>query len=271
MSEQARPVLLPGQYCVLLPTYNERESLPGMVARLREAVPQAHVLVIDDASPDGTGHVADALAADDEQVHVLHRDAKEGLGRAYVAGFASAIERGFLALVQIDADGSHQPEQLHRLVAATPTADVVIGSRWVSGGSVQNWPMHRKALSLGGNLFVRLALGIPVRDATAGFRVYRVEALSAMGIDDVASAGYCFQVDLTLRAVDRGLTVTEVPIDFVERVQGVSKMGTSIVGEALVRVSLWGVQRRARQLRTAVTAGVVARPRRPWRPERSRS
>lgn len=254
MTDRSWPPLAHDELCILLPTYNERESLPSMVPRLRVAVPQAHLLIIDDASPDGTGEIAQEMAGGDDLVHVLHRPVKEGLGRAYAAGFGWAMSERFTAVVQIDADGSHQPEQLPSLIKAAARADVVIGSRWVRGGSVRNWPLHRKALSLGGNLFVRIALGIPVRDATAGFRVYRVDALRAMGVDAVASAGYCFQVDLTLRAVDRNLTVREVPIEFVERVQGVSKMGTSIVAEALVRVSAWGVQRRVRQLRLALTA-----------------
>lgn len=249
MIERSRHRITPDQVCILLPTYNERESLPPMVARLRGVVPEAHILVIDDASPDGTGRLAEGLASSDDRVHVLHRRAKQGLGRAYVAGFGWALDQGFPAVVQMDADGSHQPEELRSLLDAAADADLVIGSRWVRGGSVRNWPLHRKALSLGGNLFVRVALGIPVRDATAGFRVYRVDALQSMGVADVASAGYCFQVDLTLRAVDRGLAVREVPIEFVERVHGVSKMGTSIVAEALVRVSLWGVERRMGQLR----------------------
>ncbi|MGB5951661.1 MAG: polyprenol monophosphomannose synthase [Ornithinimicrobium sp.] len=248
MTERSWRPLAPDQLCILLPTYNERESLPLMVARLQDVVPHAQILVIDDASPDGTGRLADELASTHKRVNVLHREAKDGLGRAYVAGFGWAVEHGFTAVVQIDADGSHQPEELPSLVAAAARADLVIGSRWVPGGSVRNWALHRRALSLGGNLFVRLALGIPVRDATAGFRIYRVDALRAMGVADIASAGYCFQVDLTLRAVDRGLVVREVPIEFVERVQGVSKMGTSIVAEALVRVSLWGVERRIGQL-----------------------
>ncbi len=261
MTNRSWQSLAPESLCVLLPTYNERESLPSMVSRLRHVVPQAQLLIIDDASPDRTGEIAEEMARGDGLVHVLHRPAKEGLGRAYAAGFAWAISEGFVAVVQIDADGSHQPKQLRSLIEAAARADVVIGSRWVPGGSVRNWPPHRKALSLGGNLFVRVALGIPVRDATAGFRVYRVDALQAMGVSTVASAGYCFQVDLTLRAVDRNLTVVEVPIEFVERVQGVSKMGTSIVAEALVRVSAWGVQRRVRQLQrvfTALAAGQAA-------------
>jgi dolichol-phosphate mannosyltransferase len=249
MSHLDRPALV--RVCALLPTYNERESLPLVVSRLRVSVPDVDVLVLDDSSPDGTGVLADTLAAADPAVHVLHRPSKEGLGPAYLAGFAWARERGYDAVVEIDADGSHQPEQLPALLEAAARADVVIGSRWVTGGAVRNWPRHRRALSRGGNLYARVALGIPVRDATAGFRVYRSDALDTMDLHQVASQGYCFQVDLTLRALDRGLSVVEVPIEFVEREVGASKMGGEIVREALARVTLWGVQRRARQLRTA--------------------
>lgn len=233
--------------CVMLPTYNEIENLPGMVSRLRACVPEATLLVLDDNSPDGTGALADELAAGDDSIIVMHRAGKEGLGRAYIAGLGWAREHDFTAAVQIDADGSHQPEQLPALLAAADRADVVIGSRWVPGGAVRNWPVHRKALSLGGNLFVRAALGIPIRDATAGFRVYRLSSLDSVGLHHVASQGYCFQVDLTLRAIDAGLRITEVPIEFIEREHGVSKMGTTIVREALLRVTMWGVQRRIRQ------------------------
>ena len=230
--------------CIMLPTYNEIQNLPGMVRRLRATVPEATIVVLDDSSPDGTGVLADDLAAADSHVRVLHRPRKEGLGPAYMQGLGWARANGYQAAVQIDADGSHQPEQLPSLLSAAGHADVVIGSRWVPGGAVRNWPMHRKALSLGGNLFVRVALGIPIRDATAGFRVYRLDALDSMHLHDVASQGYCFQVDLTLRAHDAGLRIVEVPIEFIEREHGNSKMGTSIVTEALVRVSAWGVQRR---------------------------
>ncbi len=235
--------------CVCVPTYNEVGNLEMIVRRIRAAVPTADVLVLDDHSPDGTGELADRLAAEDPQVHVLHRPGKQGLGPAYLAGFRWADERGYDAVVEIDADGSHQPEQLPSLLAAAADADVVVGSRWVPGGSVHNWPLHRRILSVGANTYARLALGIDVRDATAGFRVYRLSALRAMDTHDVASQGYCFQVDLTLRAVDRGLTVVEVPVAFVEREVGTSKMDDSIVREAAVRVGVWGVQRRARQLR----------------------
>ena len=157
--------------------------------------------MLDDNSPDGTGEVADALAAADPQVHVLHRAGKEGLGAAYLAGFGWALDAGYDAVVEMDADGSHRPEHLPAMLAAAEHADAVIGSRWVRGGSVVNWPLHRKALSVGGNLYVKVLLGMPVNDATAGYRVYRVEALRAMGLDDVESLGYCFQTDLTWRAV----------------------------------------------------------------------
>jgi dolichol-phosphate mannosyltransferase len=237
--------------CVLIPTYNEAASLPGVVARLRTAVPDVDVLVLDDNSPDGTGRLADAIAATDSQVHVMHRPGKAGLGKAYLAGFRWAAERGYDAVVEMDADGSHLPEQLPALLAAAAEADVVIGSRWVPGGAIHHWPATRKALSLAGNLYARTLLGIRVQDATGGYRVYRVDALRQMGLEDVASAGYCFQIDLTLRAVDRGLAVTEVPIDFVERETGQSKMGRPIVVEALRRVTAWGLARRAQQLRSA--------------------
>ncbi|MCK0113219.1 polyprenol monophosphomannose synthase [Ornithinimicrobium sp. F0845] len=237
-----------GRVLVLIPTYNEKDSLPGVIARVRQSQPRVDVLVLDDNSPDGTGVIAERLSATDPQVHVLHRADKEGLGRAYLAGFGWAQERGYDAVVEMDADGSHQPEQLGGLLAAAEHADLVIGSRWVPGGATHNWPHTRNALSRGANLYARAALGVPVRDATAGYRVYRTSALQAMDLDGVASQGYCFQVDLTLRAVDRGLRVVEVPIDFVEREIGSSKMDGTIVREALGRVTLWGLQRRSAQV-----------------------
>jgi len=196
-----------GKIVVLIPTYNERENLPLIVSRVRAAVPEADVVVLDDSSPDGTGAVADELAADDGQVRVLHRKSKDGLGAAYLAGFAWALDRGYDVLVEMDADGSHQPEQLPTLLAALADADLVLGSRWVPGGSVVNWPLLRKALSVGANAYTRLLLGMPVGDATGGFRAYRASALCILDLHDVASAGYCFQVDLVWRAVRRGLVV----------------------------------------------------------------
>lgn len=238
---------------VLIPTYNERENLPGIVSRVRASVPEADVLVLDDASPDGTGELADELAAADSQVHVLHRNGKQGLGKAYIAGFEWGLERGYDAMVEMDADGSHQPEQLPQLLAAIADADVVIGSRWIRGGAVRNWPASRKVLSVGANLYTKVLLGMSVNDATAGFRVYRASALRAMGLQGVESQGYCFQVDLTMRAVRSGLRVVEVPITFVEREVGVSKMGRDIITEALVNVTKWGVQHRAGQAKELVT------------------
>lgn len=234
---------------VLIPTYNERETLPTIVERVRREVPEVDVCVLDDNSPDGTGAVADELAGGDDQVHVLHRAGKEGLGAAYLHGFAWALEQGYDAVVEMDADGSHRPEDLRRLLAAAEDADLVIGSRWVPGGSVVNWPTHRKVLSVGGNIYTRVLLGMSVHDATAGYRVYRAEALRGLDLHSVESAGYCFQVDLTRRAVAAGLVVVEVPITFVEREIGQSKMDQSIVRESLGRITVWGVQRRAEQVR----------------------
>ena len=239
-----------GKVVVLIPTYNERENLPLIVSRTRVAVPEADVLVLDDNSPDGTGAVADALAADDTSVHVLHRLAKEGLGAAYLAGFAWALDHGYDVLVEMDADGSHQPEQLPTLLGALAGADVVLGSRWVQGGSVVNWPLHRKALSLGGNVYTRVLLGMPIGDATGGYRAYRASALRSMNLHEVASQGYCFQVDLVWRAVRRGLIVVEVPITFVERTIGDSKMSQGIVGESLRNITKWGAGYRLGQVRS---------------------
>ncbi|MFY0409497.1 polyprenol monophosphomannose synthase [Solicola sp. PLA-1-18] len=236
---------------VVVPTYDEAENVASIVGRVRAAQPHVHVLVVDDASPDGTGDIADALAAADPQVHVLHRAGKEGLGAAYLAGFDWGREHGYDVLVEMDADGSHQPEQLGRLLDRLDAgADLVLGSRWVPGGSVENWPRRREVLSRGGNVYTRLALGISVRDATGGYRAFRRTTLEAIGLDDVASQGYCFQVDLVRRTLGAGLQVAEVPITFVERVHGTSKMSGSIVREALWRVTVWGLERPGRWLRS---------------------
>jgi dolichol-phosphate mannosyltransferase len=240
-----------GRVAVIIPTYNERGNLEPITARLRTAVPGADLLVVDDNSPDGTGEIADKLAAGDPHVHVLHRPGKGGLGAAYIAGFGWAMERGYGVLVEFDADGSHQPEQLPSLISALDRADLVIGSRWVPGGTVQNWPRSREILSRGGNTYARLMLGIKVRDATAGFRAYRASALEAIGIAGVLSQGYCFQIDLVLRVLRAGLTVTEVPITFIERTEGTSKMSRAIVAEALWRVTQWGVAGRLRRRQKA--------------------
>jgi dolichol-phosphate mannosyltransferase len=237
-----------GGVLVIIPTYNESESLPGVVERVRAAVPDADVLIADDNSPDGTGRLADAMASADDRVHVLHRADKEGLGKAYLAGFAWGLERGYDVLVEMDADGSHRPEELPRLLAQIPHADIVLGSRWVPGGSVVNWPVSRRVLSQGGSLYTRLALGIPTRDATGGYRAYRASALRELDLASVTSNGYCFQIDLLWRGLQRGLIVREVPITFVEREAGTSKMSGRIVREALVNVARWGASRRWAQV-----------------------
>jgi len=237
-----------GGVLVIIPTYNESESLPGVVERVRAAVPDADVLIADDNSPDGTGRLADAMASADDHVHVLHRAGKEGLGKAYLAGFAWGLERGYDVLVEMDADGSHRPEELPRLLAQIPHSDIVLGSRWVPGGSVVNWPVSRRVLSQGGSLYTRLALGIPTRDATGGYRAYRASALREMDLASVTSNGYCFQIDLLWRGLQRGLIVREVPITFVEREAGTSKMSGRIVREALVNVARWGASRRWAQV-----------------------
>jgi dolichol-phosphate mannosyltransferase len=246
-----------GRILVIVPTYNEAENVEPIVARIRAAVPEAHVLVADDNSPDGTGELADKLAAGDSHVHVLHRLGKEGLGAAYIAGFHWGLDNGYGVLVEHDADGSHQPEQLPRLLEALRTADLVLGSRYVPGGEVRNWPRSREILSRGGNIYTRLALGVPLQDATGGYRAFRRETLEGIGLDQVASAGYCFQVDLAWRAIKAGFRVVEVPITFVERERGQSKMSRSIVIEAMARVGRWGLAYRAQQLRGLLTGRKV--------------
>ena len=235
---------------VIIPTYNELENLPLIVGRVRASVPDAHVLVADDNSPDGTGDLADQLAGEDDHLHVLHRAGKEGLGAAYLAGFTWGLDAGYDVLVEMDADGSHQPEQLPRLLTALAGADLVLGSRWVAGGTVVNWPLSRKILSRGGNLWTRLMLGVPLKDATGGYRAFRAATLRGLDLDGVVSAGYCFQVDLAWRALKAGFRVVEVPITFIEREHGVSKMSQRIVLEALLLTTLWGLKHRTAQLRS---------------------
>lgn len=248
--EPDQPVPAPA-VLVVIPTYDERENLEPIVARVQASVPEAHILIVDDGSPDGTGAIADRLSAASPQIHVLHRTAKAGLGAAYIAGFGWALAQDqprFDLLIEMDADGSHAPEHLPELIAASAAADVVVGSRWVRGGQVVNWPRRREALSRTANLYTRLALGIGVRDSTAGFRAYRREVLEAIPLASVDSQGYCFQVDMTWRAAQEGFVIVEVPITFVERQYGESKMSGSIVREALLKVTAWGVARRRSQL-----------------------
>jgi dolichol-phosphate mannosyltransferase len=229
---------------IVMPTYNERQNLEGMASRVQESVPDAHLLVVDDNSPDGTGDLADKLAEADSRVHVMHRTEKAGLGRAYVAGFGWALENGYDLIVEMDADGSHRPEDLPKLLAEAERSDAVIGSRYVPGGTVVNWPRSREILSRGANVYNRLMLGVRIKDATGGYRVYRAETLRKIDLTSIDSAGYCFQIDMTLRVLQAGLVLTEVPITFVERELGASKMSNAVIVEAFTRVAQWGIDAR---------------------------
>jgi dolichol-phosphate mannosyltransferase len=247
-----------GRVLVIIPTYNEAENIRLITSRVRRAVPSVDILVADDNSPDGTGRIADELAATDNHIFVLHRPGKQGLGEAYKAGFAWARDKGYDVVVEMDADGSHAPEELTRLLDALRTADVVLGTRYVPGGSVHNWPLHRLFLSRGGNLYIRMALGMPFKDATGGYRAYRMAVLDRIDVGTVASQGYSFQVELAWRAHKHGFRITEVPITFTERELGASKMSSNIFREQLLRVTVWGVQAR----RDTVLNRLGRRPRR---------
>ncbi|SDH81988.1 polyprenol monophosphomannose synthase [Agrococcus jejuensis] len=235
---------------VLIPTYDEVESLPVTLARLFAAAPTVDVLVIDDASPDGTGALAESMAADDPRISVLHRPGKQGLGAAYVAGFLEGLARGYDVLVEMDADGSHPPERLPAMLDAVAAgADLVIGSRWMRGGSVVDWPLRRELLSRGANVYARAVLATHVHDMTAGYRAYRADLLRSIPLDEVRSQGYGFQIEMTLQALDAGGSVVEVPIAFREREAGVSKMSGAIIGEAFTKVAGWGAGRALARIR----------------------
>jgi dolichol-phosphate mannosyltransferase len=240
-----------GRVVMVIPTYDEALNIEWIVGRLRAAQPGVDVMIVDDNSPDGTGDIADKLAANDDQIRVVHRTEKAGLGAAYLHGFQDALAAGYDVIGEMDADGSHQPEQLQLLLTALAEADLVIGSRWVPGGSVVNWPKSRELLSRGGNLYVRLLLGSKVRDATAGYRLFRRTTLEAIDIESVESAGYVFQTDLAWRTIKAGLRVVEVPIEFIERVRGDSKMSGGVASESLKRITRWGLQERRDQVRAA--------------------
>ncbi len=238
-----------GRCVMVIPTYDESQNIEWIVGRLRTAQPGVDVMIVDDNSPDGTGDIADRLAAADDAVTVVHRTEKAGLGAAYLHGFAVALEAGYDVIGEMDADGSHQPEQLQRLIEALRTADLVIGSRYVPGGSVVNWPLRRLLLSRGGNLYVRLLLGIHVKDATAGYRLFRRATLEAIDLGSVRSTGYVFQTDMAHRTLRNGLRITEVPIEFIERVRGDSKMSGQVASESLRMITRWGLSERRAQLR----------------------
>ena len=234
----------------IIPTYNEKENLPIVVGRLRAAAPDVDILVVDDSSPDGTGQIADDMAAIDPQIHVMHRTVKNGLGGAYLAGFDWGLEAGYDVLIEMDADCSHQPEQLPSLVEAIRNgADLAIGSRYVPGGKIANWPVHREILSRGSNLYTRLVLGTKIKDITAGFRAYTRQALQRLNLDGIDSKGYVFQVDLAWRSEQANLKIVEVPITFVEREIGASKMTGNIIKDSMVKVTTWGLQARAAQIK----------------------
>ncbi len=228
---------------VIMPTYCETDTLPSTIRDLFEFNPHLSLLIVDDASPDGTGLVANNLATKDSRISVLHRASKDGLGPAYLAGFDWAMERDFDFLVEMDADGSHQSKDLIRMLEAAPGADLVIGSRWIRGGSVVNWPWYRKSISMFGNRYAGLLLGSKIKDLTAGFRVYRTSFLREMNLEEVSSQGYSFQVEMAYRAISAGGVVVESPITFLERTSGKSKMTPAIVFEALGRVTFWGAKR----------------------------
>jgi len=230
---------------VVIPTYCERESLAEIVRRIRSAQPGIHVLVVDDNSPDGTGEIADRLAANSPRVHVLHRPGKQGLGAAYRAGFAWALEHRYGYVFEFDADGSHQPEELGGFLELLDAgAGLVIGTRWMPGGVVRNWPMHRRALSRSGTAFARFMLRSRLRDITSGYRGFRAETLVAADYGSLVSQGYCFQIELAWRVELAGIPIAEQPITFVERAEGRSKMSIGIVLEAMVQVFGWGIRDR---------------------------
>ena len=232
---------------VVVPTYDEAGNVVELLQRLRAAVPHADILIVDDASPDGTAGMAEAVGRDLGQVSVLHRPGKEGLGPAYKAGFARALGDGYEVVVQMDADLSHDPDALPTLLAPLDAgvADIVIGSRYVAGGAIPAWPWHRRALSRFGNRYATTALGIHARDITSGYRAYLAPALVALDVPSVRADGYGFMIELAHRAARSGVRVTEVPITFADRVRGQSKMSARIVGEALLLVSWWGARDRA--------------------------
>ena len=226
----------------MMPTYNEAQSLASTVEGLLAELPSVDILIVDDNSQDGTADIADSLVKNHTRVSVIHRQSKLGLGPAYIEGFSQAFTNGYEIVVEMDADGSHQPQDLSRILNATNDADLVIGSRWVAGGSVQNWPISRLFLSRFGNLYARLMLGTRIFDMTSGFRAYKANFLQGLVSKPVSSQGYSFQVELAYRAAQSGV-VMEVPITFVERAEGRSKMTIAIVFEALVKIQLWGIKR----------------------------
>ena len=221
---------------IVVPTYNERANLPDLVRAIHDRLPEAHLLVVDDASPDGTGELADALAAEDDRIHVLHRTGKLGLGTAYLAGFRWALDQGYDLIFEMDADFSHDPAHLPQFLEAVKDADLVLGSRYVEGGGTENWALWRRLLSRGGGIYARTILQVPYRDLTGGFKCFRRKVLEALPLDDIRSEGYAFQIELTYRAHQAGFRIKEIPIVFRERREGESKISRRIVLEAMAMV-----------------------------------
>jgi len=229
---------------VIIPTYDEAANVEWIIERVLANQPEVDILIADDGSPDGTGKIVDRLAHADSRINVMHRERKQGLGSAYRAGFAWGIERDYDVLVEMDADGSHRPQDLGKLLTASAEgADLVLGSRWVPGGGVVNWPWHRRLISRGGTFYAQVMLGISIKDATGGFRAFKRSTLERLPLAEVASQGYCFQIDMARRVLAEGMSIVEVPIIFVERERGQSKMSGHIVREALWRVTIWGLER----------------------------
>ena len=227
---------------IVTPTYNERKNIRELVSTLFELNPDFHILVVDDSSPDGTAEIVEELQADCTNLHLLSRNEKTGVGAAYIAGFNYALERDYEVIVQMDADMSHDPKDVPLLIEAIENADLVIGSRYISGINVVNWPLQRLIISYGANIYTRLVTRLPVRDATGGFKCWRREALETINLDDVRSQGYSFQIEMTYRAWLKGFRITEIPIIFVDRTVGESKMTRSIMLEAAVmipRLRIW--------------------------------
>ncbi|MBX6341582.1 MAG: polyprenol monophosphomannose synthase [Thermomicrobiaceae bacterium] len=249
------------QTIVIIPTYNERDNLPRLLPAILERAPEVHILIVDDASPDGTGDVADAFAASDPRIHVLHRPSREGLAQAYLAGFRQALALGYDRIVQMDADFSHRPEDLPRLLEATESADVVIGSRRVPGGRTENWSPLREAVSRGGSLYARLLLDLPVRDCTSGFKCLRRQALEAIDLDRLGARGFAFSVEMNYRLHQAGCRIVEVPIVFPDRTAGRSKMSPGIFLEAMRLV--WGLRERRPVVASSVVERVLRPPREP--------
>lgn len=227
---------------VVIPTYNEAESLPRLIPALRAEAPDVDILIVDDTSPDGTGKIADELAAYDKAITVMHRAGREkGFAASYLDGFAWALRHDYDVIVEMDSDSSHRPQDLHGILAKLDDADLVLGSRWTKGGGTENWPLKRQLLSRAGSLYARIMLQVPAKDITTGFRAYKAETLRSINLEDIRTTGYAFQIELAYRTHQAGMRIAESPILFVERIAGVSKMSKQIVVEAIVQVTRWGL------------------------------